>query len=335
MKNIKFNTDEIKYKPLSLDRLIISFDRLTRFKHTEEKYLRVFCDILTNNLIYPKLKKQDLENFDYKVLTQIAEYIINQSISEINKNLCVTNYSVNKKLKDYEKSIFKFDKNTEEMLDNKINYDALIRLLPDDVPLNLKWLKLLIKPDNTARESYLNGFHFPIKKLVICEGLTEEILLPVFADVLGYNFDNNGIQIISAGGKNQVVKMFYKYADTLKLPVFILLDSDANSNYQEILPKLRKQDKVHLISCGEFEDILPLSLIEKALKYSVENISQTPEKEPAASGSMVEYLEEFYKTRGVHEFKKAEFAQIVKKNISGIDDVSSEFKVIINEIENL
>ena len=40
----------------------------------------------------------------------------------------------------------------------------------------------------------------------IVEGITEEILLPVFSKLLGYDFYAHGIQIIPAGGKNQVVK---------------------------------------------------------------------------------------------------------------------------------
>ncbi len=46
-----------KVKPLTKEQIIISIDRLTRFKNTEVKYFRVFSDILINNLISPKFKK--------------------------------------------------------------------------------------------------------------------------------------------------------------------------------------------------------------------------------------------------------------------------------------
>lgn len=72
----------LKIKPLTKEQLIISVDRLTRFKDTETKYLRVFKDIIINNLIEPKLKKQELDNMDYQELTELAESVINSSFPD-------------------------------------------------------------------------------------------------------------------------------------------------------------------------------------------------------------------------------------------------------------
>lgn len=328
--------EAVKYKYLEAERLIISVDRLTRFKNTEEKYLRVFKDILVNNLITPKFKKADLDEMDYGSLALLATEIINYSIAALTPEIELkTDYIINKRLAAYEENTFVLAPEVKKLLDNKINYEALISILPEEIPLNLKWLKLLANPDISGTESHRYGFHFPVRKLVICEGITEETLLPVFADLLGYNFDKNGIHVISAGGKNQVVKLFYRMADILKLPIFVLLDSDAQQNYNEILLKRRPFDKIYMLSHGEFEDILPVKLIEKALRYSIANISLSPAEEYDKKDGMVDYLEHFYKTRGAHEFKKAEFAQIVKKNITGLEDVSDEFKEIISSIAEL
>ena len=335
MNNID-NELNIKYKPMDINRLTISIDRLTRFKNTEEKYLRVFKDILINNLIYPKYKKSDLDHFSYEELKNTAEYIINSSLKILSENYTESDLYINYMLKTFENAVFHIDDNTEMLLDNKINYNEFLNILSDtNIPNNLKWLKLLLTSDDPINDSYDKGLKYPIKKLVLCEGITEEILLPEFADLLGYNFDKNGVQLVSAGGKNQVVKLFYKYSDELKIPIFVLLDSDAEENSKEIESKLRKHDKIYRISAGEFEDILPKTLVEKALKYSIKNISDIPKEEKDYSMGTVHYLEEFYRTRGEHEFKKAEFAQIVKENISGIDDVSPEFRNIICEIKNL
>ena len=334
---IKTETDtlNIKYKPVDSHKIILSADRLTRFKDTEEKYLRVFKDILINNLISPKFKKSELDNMDYELITRLAAHIINESLSTLTDENTTNDLLINKKLKDYECSVFEVNKNTELLLNNNINYKKIISLLPEYCTLNLKWLKELANSDNANITSLKKGYRFPIKKVLICEGLTEEILLPVFGKFLDYDFDCNGIQIISAGGKNQVVKMYYEYADKLRLPIFILLDGDAKSNCDEILPKLRVTDKIYMIKRGEFEDLLPAKLIEKTLKYSIENISDLPEENYKETDSAVQYLEEFYKKRGTHEFKKAEFAQIVKENISDKNDISDEVICIINEIKNL
>ena len=233
----------LKIKTLTIEQLIISADRLTRFKDTETKYLRVFKDIIINNLIEPKLKKHELDNMDYKELRELAESIINKSLPDSNGDLLI-----NQRLYDYESSLFSLSENTKKLLKNKINYQSIIQILPENIPNNLKWFKTLgnTRPDN-------NSYGFPVKKLLLCEGITEEILLPVFSKICGYDFNENGIYVISAGGKNQVVKYFYNFADNLKVPIFVLLDNDAKSNLEEIKPRLREFDKIHLLKSGEFE----------------------------------------------------------------------------------
>lgn len=319
--------DKYKIKPLTKEQLMISLDRLTRFKDTETKYLRVFKEIITNNLILPKFKKTELEDLDYNILKNISEKIINSSLENLGFIL-EDDYIINQKLYDYENSVFNLNENTNKLLKNKINYKAFINLIAEDAPINLQWLKSLIGSDN--RQDLL----FPIKKILLCEGITEEILLPEFAKLCGYDFNSNGVYVISAGGKNQVVKYFYKFVQNIKLPVFILLDSDAEENLKEIKPKLRTIDTIHLLKCGEFEDLLPVELIAKTLNYATKNISLAPIEGLKESSSKVDFLEEFFKHRGLHEFKKAEFAELVRENISSDIEISEEIKEIICELRN-
>ena len=91
----------LKIKPLSKDQILISIDRLTRFKNPEVKYLRVFKDLLINNLISPKFKKSQLDEMDYAKLRDYAQEIINYSISVMNLSID-EDYSINQKLFDYE-----------------------------------------------------------------------------------------------------------------------------------------------------------------------------------------------------------------------------------------
>lgn len=313
----------MKIKPLTKEQLIISIDRLTRFKETETKYLRVFKDIIISNLIEPKIKRHELDEIDYEDIKNYAEEIINSSVANIQNDL-----QINQNLLEYENSVFNLSKNTQTLLKNKINYKAIINIFPDEIPNNLKWLKIYKGSLNTA-----NGLGYPVQKIVLCEGITEEILLPVFSKLCGFNFDEHGIHVISAGGKNQVVKYFYNFAECLKIPIFVLLDNDAKKNLEEINPKLRNFDKIHLLKSGEFEDLLPNSLIARTLNYATQNISLAPIDELEEATSKVEFLEEFFKHRGVHEFKKAEFANLVKQNIKDISDVSEEIVEIIDEIK--
>ena len=320
--------ENFRAKPLTNEQILISIDRLTRFKPTEEKYLRVFKDIIISNLMYPKYKRQELDNMDYEQLTKLADYVFEISLGNA-KSLYI-----NKKLEVYENSVFKLDVNSKRLLNNNINYEEAIKLIDESSPINLRWLKSLESSDNLNEIRQLHALRFPVQKLVICEGLTEEILLPEFAKLLGYDFDCNGVYVLSAGGKNQVVKLFYKMADLLNIPVFVLLDSDALENSHEIESKLRPIDKIYLLKSGEFEDILPVDLVEKTLIYATENIS-LPAVECIEKGHTVEFLEDFFKHRGLHEFKKAEFAEMVKENLSPTAEVSEEIKSVIKAIELL
>ena len=63
----------MKYKKLTKEQLLISYDRITRFKNTKTKYFRVFSEIILSNLIDPIYKKADLECMDALNLTSLAE----------------------------------------------------------------------------------------------------------------------------------------------------------------------------------------------------------------------------------------------------------------------
>lgn len=320
--------EKIKIKPLSKQQIIISLDRLTRFKSTEDKYLRVFKDILTSNLITPKFKKSQLDSMDYAILTDFAQNIFNYSLETLGVELS-NDFEINKKLLNYEKSIFNLDANTKKLLENKIDYKAALFLLDDkDLVLNLKWLKTLAKDSNQEQNRKDLGLKFPIKKVIIVEGITEEILLPKFAKICGCDFDKQGLYLISAGGKNQVVKLFYKFADSLKLPMFVLLDNDAKENFEAISLKLRPNDKVKVLASGEFEDILPLNLIKKALNEHFRNYSSVTLDDLKDDMPMTQLLEDLFKQRGL-EFKKAEFASLVCEIIATKDDISPEIESVI------
>ena len=322
--------DNIKIKPLTKEQLIISIDRLTRFKRG--KYLRVFCDILTSNLISPKYKKYEIEDMEPEKLRDLAQYVINFSLENLGY-VCDGDFSLNKKILDYENSVFELDNDTKILIDNKIDYKSFINLIGDNSVKNLRWLKVFAteKDMEKARVEYSLGF--PVKEVIIVEGATEEILLPEFAKICGYDFDKEGIYVISAGGKNQVVKMYYKLVEYLKLPIFVLLDKDAKENLEEIIPRLRKIDRIHLLECGEFEDLLTHDLINRTIEYEFSNISIIEKDLLNSDEPRTKVLEEFFRTRGMHEFKKAEFAGMVKNNIKSTSDVSPEIMRIIEEIK--
>ncbi len=321
-----------KIKPLTKEQILISIDRLTRFKNPEVKYLRVFKDLITNNLITPKFKKAELDEMPYGEIKNFAEEIINFSLEKL--NLTTENDGlINQILFDYEKNIYNLNEHVDELLKNKINYRACVELIDQNAPINLKWLKNITISKDKVKDRKNMSLLFPVEKVVISEGITEEILLPKFAKIYGYDFNKNGVYIISAGGKNQVVKLFYRLSKELKIPIFVLLDKDAEQNYNEIKPRLRVIDRVHVLKCGEFEDAIPLNLIKKTLAYGLKNISMIELEAVNQNIGMVKILEDIFKHRGMHEFKKSEFALMVKENLDTECDISPEIAEIIEEIK--
>ena len=327
----------MKYKKLTKEQILISLDRLTRFKNTRDKYLRVYMDILHNGLSAPVMRKNEIEELDYSELTLIATEILNDSLRRlcpdtVHNDDCL---SVNRLLRDYENTVYNNDTETQKLLNNNILYIYTQDLISDKCPINLRWLKAIIAEPNTnlkeLREKKI--LKYPLERLVLAEGITEETLLPAFSKYLRYDFDQKGIQIIAAGGKNQVVKMYYKLAEEVKLPIFILLDKDAEENINQIKPKLRKSDKIHLVSCGEFEDLLPKPLIVKTINRHFENFLSISESDLDYDIPTAKVLEELYRTKGLHEFKKAEFAKLIKMNINENEDISDEIRNIIDELK--
>ena len=322
----------MKYKHLTKEQLIISFDRLTRFKPTKEKYLRVFTEVILSCLLEPSYKKSELENMQSSDITLIATEIINSSLVNVcNRNFNTEN-NLNKIIKNYENSVFINDSDTQILLDNTICYELFLPMIDEACPINLRWLKAIPGNKNLIKLRHEKGLKYPVSKVLLVEGITEEILLPVFSKYLGFDFCKEGIQVIPAGGKNQVVKLYYKMADELNIPIFLLLDKDAEENINQIKPKLRNIDKIHLVSCGEFEDLLPKSLIIKTVNNELNNFATITEEDLSDELSEVENLENIFKLKGLHEFKKAEFAKLVRDNISQDSDISAEIADIVMEI---
>ncbi len=85
--------------------------------------------------------------------------------------------------------------------------------------------------EESIRERFRNAFSprrnegFFAKKVIIVEGETEEYALPIYGDALGYNFDSNGISVISVGGKNELDRLF-RIFNEFAIPSYIIFDAD-------------------------------------------------------------------------------------------------------------
>lgn len=165
-----------------------------------------------------------------------------------------------------------------------------------------------------------------IKLIILAEGITEKILLPEFAKVEGLDFNKNGIKIISSGGKNRLLRLYKKLIHEVKIPIFMIFDSDAagliEPNYD-----------AYVIANGEFEDILPDELIFRALSDHYRLSGEISFCEIAGKNSKVEVLTNLYKQKGFGDFRKAEFARIIASYIKTRADLSDELRQILKAIK--
>lgn len=315
----------MKFKVPEKNFIKISIDRLTRFKPISEKYERVFNDILNKYLI-----SKEYVFLDEDEKMKVAVQIFNSAFSK------VSDFSLNEIIKNDEERIFYVNKKDEKYLNSKIDFKSALDLFKEDeLPLNLKRLKLqgnLKSSDTRIKYSTL----FPIEKIILVEGITEEILLIEFAKILEFDFKKEGIFVIGAGGKNQVARKYYKLIEEVKIPIFILLDMDAVETTEIIKPKLRNMDKLYKIKSGEFEDILPKNLIKNALNH---HFSQNLliEDNLIEEGHAVHDISNCYKNNGWGEFKKSDFAKIIREYLIETKNppVSDELKEIINIIKEM
>lgn len=318
----------MKFKTPNKEFIKICIDRLTRFKPIGEKYKRVFDDILNKHLIFDGVKLSDMED---EVKIPLAVKIFNSAFS------CPSSFKLNEIIKNDEESIFYITEEEKKYLNSKIDFEKALELFNEnELPLNLKKLKLQKdKTSKQVREEF--GVLYPVSKVVLVEGITEEILLIEFAKAAGLDFKKEGIYVLGAGGKNQVARKYYKLIEEIKIPIFVLLDEDAGETFNLISPKLREIDKIYKINSGEFEDLLPKNLIKNALNMHFHENMPVIDNQFDETGHAVDELSTCYRNNGWGDFKKANFAKIVKDYLVSTKNppISDELQIIIDEIKSI
>ena len=317
----------MKFKTPDKNFIKISIDRLTRFKPVEERYERVYDEILNKYLI---LNGEKISNFSKKEKIELAVKVFNSAFKKS------SDFKLNEIIKKDEEEVFYLTNEEQNFLDSKIDFEAALELFEEEeLPLNLKRLKLQKNlSSKKTREKY--STLFPVSKVILVEGITEEILLIEFARVLGLDFKKEGIYVLGAGGKNQVARKYFKLIEEVKIPIFILLDLDADEIYKIIEPKLRNFDSLYKIKSGEFEDILHKNLIKNALNLHFSENLLTDDN-TIEEGHAVEGISSCYKNNGWGDFKKADFAKIIREYLTKTKNppLTEELKEIIEKIKGL
>lgn len=187
-------------------------------------------------------------------------------------------------------------------------------LLPEKLLHAVDWMRAFLQKAEVAEVAALTGLPSPVKELVIVEGETENLLLPLFAKAMGLDFNALGIYLLPAGGKNHVLSLYRENALNLRLPICVVLDRDAEAIVDELSLNPRPQDYIFHIAEGEFEDMYDLPLMLQTINRYYQPYPELTEegfkeisKDSRAQGC-VQMLKAVWQAYNLGSFDKIKFA---------------------------
>lgn len=121
---------------------------------------------------------------------------------------------------------------------------------------------------STTSNYRLNEAFFA-KYLILVEGETEEMAMPIYLEKAGVKCDYSGISIIGVGGKNQIPK-YWRLFKNFNLPLLIIFDNDNSQGKQN-----SNENLAICFNCKE-SDILDNCCVYKTIRSVKENIFEQP-----------------------------------------------------------
>lgn len=315
----------------SNDNLITICDKFSRFEPAHIRLKKLSDYVLSR--YYHQKNIREIDDYDR---INIAADVINTAFKPLKSD-----EKLNKILFKLEDKYFYNNELSYQYLSPRMNISSLISNIEvnNKTPKNVIWLKNILNSDYELEEiRYKNSLLYPLEGIILCEGQTEYTLLCPIFNLFNVNFDKLGFIIIPAGGKNQVARKYYEMVEYTRLPIFVLLDSDAKLVEDLIQTKLRPADTLYLIKSGEFEDLIPKKILLETINNVHKNDFNCSMNDFIESELMTSNLDKIYKKYGFGEFKKAQFAkelnEFIISNCSREDFASSEIVKIVNLFVN-
>ncbi len=310
---------KLKFKIIPLDRLLIFANNLCKFKNPSIKFKKFFFEIFDKYLIEPKIKIKNFDNYQFSYLKDLLELVFNESVKfYFGENLDYKNFDL-----FYKDNFLIYKLNSLELnyIDLKLDFLTLYKYCQQQCSCNFK---RIIKSNIPS-----------VNKIILVEGLTEELLLPKFSELCGYPFLDNGIKLIPCGGKTKVFDYYFDIISYVKIPVIVVFDSDAWELSVKLKSHIRDIDKMIILKSGEFEDLLLPSLIKKAINKEYQNYVNIEIKDIDKNLPKVKALEKLFKEKSLGEFSKSKFAKIILSVLSRKSQLSQYSKYIIDIIKSV
>lgn len=188
-----------------------------------------------------------------------------------------------------------------------------------------------------ANRHELPGNFLP-EMILLVEGETESILLPHFANLLGYDFSTMGVMLLSAGGARQVARRYFELRDIVTLPMMLCVDADAGEEIDVAKEALRDSDRLHVWKDGEIEDTLETQVLVQQLNAFLQStgapgtvsLSDFP---PGHRRTVL--LNRLWRARGLGNFDKIGFAEAIAANVRSRDDVPPDVVHALKMLESV
>jgi hypothetical protein len=194
------------------------------------------------------------------------------------------------------------------------------------------------------KRKQLPGSFLP-EVVLLVEGQSEAMILPHLTSYLSVDLDALAVHVTACGGAKQVARRFLELRDVTRLPIMVVLDDDAQDESQIVQDMLRPQDRLHILSKGEIEDIFEPAMLIDILNKQLSSLCPS---EPILVSDLTqdytsdapiirrtELLDRLWRKRGLGDFDKIGFAKTVIQTIVTPQAVPGDIKRIAEKIKEL
>lgn len=178
---------------------------------------------------------------------------------------------------------------------------------------------------------------FQPEVILLVEGATESILIPHFASLL--KIECNGVLLIACGGAKQLERRYIALSDITRLPIWCLMDRDAEEQITAVRELLRlPKDQLHIWQNGEIEDSLGTDVLLRHVNaFLSEHGSSSPIllDDLDAKTSRTTSLDRVWRSRGLGDFDKVGFARYLAEHMNASevpDQVKHMLKLLISQV---
>jgi hypothetical protein len=199
--------------------------------------------------------------------------------------------------------------------------------------LSANFRELVLRWRATLPGSFLPNF------IVLVEGTTEAVLLPGLAKCSGVDLNSYGAMLIAAGGANQVARKYMHLKQMVSMPIFCLLDRDAQEQRQLITGNLRPEDCLYVLEDGEIEDVLKLGSLVPFLNDFLDSLPFPPGYcQPIQPTDFHQgmghtaILERLWHERKLGKFDKVGFAKFMVDKLSSHEPISGDGHRLIKSL---